>query len=149
MDAILGSDAAKLAVAGDIQEGAIVSIVDYVVNVINDAQKLVITGEFLPCPYPSQSLSLAALKVNAGLPMARKCPKCSSSVYLVQAAFQLSLWRSIAFSIITPQASLAATEGMALACYHNDGADACVQAVLSLRPAKPQWRSKPRMGLSP
>jgi hypothetical protein len=47
MDAILGSDAAKLAVAGDIQEGAIVSIVDYVVNVINDAQKLVITGEYL------------------------------------------------------------------------------------------------------
>ena len=50
MDAILGSDAAKLAVAGDIQEGTIVSIVDYVVNVISDAQKLVITGESPPMP---------------------------------------------------------------------------------------------------
>ena len=44
MEAVLGSEAAKLAAAGDLQEGAIFTMQDYVVNVINDAQKLVITG---------------------------------------------------------------------------------------------------------
>ena len=45
VDAILGSEAAKLATAGDINEGAIITMQDYVLNVINDAQKLVVTGE--------------------------------------------------------------------------------------------------------
>ncbi len=45
MEAVLGSEAAKLAAAGDLQEGGIFTMRDYVVNVINDAQKLVITGE--------------------------------------------------------------------------------------------------------
>ena len=45
MEAVLGSEAAKLAAAGDLQEGGVFTMRDYVVNVINDAQKLVITGE--------------------------------------------------------------------------------------------------------
>ena len=45
VDAILGSEAAKLATAGDINEGGIITMQDYVLNVINDAQKLVVTGE--------------------------------------------------------------------------------------------------------
>ncbi len=45
MEAVLGSEAAKLAAAGDLQEGGIFTMRDYVVNVINDAQKLVITGK--------------------------------------------------------------------------------------------------------
>lgn len=45
MEALLGSEAAKLAAAGDIQEGAILCILDYVVNVIKDTQILVITRE--------------------------------------------------------------------------------------------------------
>ena len=45
MEAVLGSEAAKLAAAGDLNEGGIFTMQDYVVNVINDAQKLVVTGK--------------------------------------------------------------------------------------------------------
>lgn len=46
MEAVLGSEAAKLAAAGDLKEGGIFTMQDYVVNVINEAQKLVVTGTF-------------------------------------------------------------------------------------------------------
>ena len=45
MEAVLGSEAAKLAASGALQEGGTLTMQDYVVNVINDAQKLVITGK--------------------------------------------------------------------------------------------------------
>ena len=47
MDAVLGSEAAKVAATGGIQEGGILSAQDYVLNIINDVQKLFITCK--PC----------------------------------------------------------------------------------------------------
>ena len=43
MDAVLGSEAAKLAAEGNLQEGGILSAQDYVLNIINNVQKLFIT----------------------------------------------------------------------------------------------------------
>lgn len=61
VDAILGSEAAKLATAGEINEGAVITMQDYVLNVINDAQKLVVTGE----PTCSQQGLICDLLQNA------------------------------------------------------------------------------------
>ena len=43
MEAVLGSEAAKLAAEGSLQEGGVLSAQDYVLNIINNVQKLFIT----------------------------------------------------------------------------------------------------------
>ena len=58
MEAVLGSEAAKLAAEGSLQEGGVLSAQDYVLNIINSVQKLFITCK--PCASPVLPFSIAS-----------------------------------------------------------------------------------------
>ena len=69
MEAVLGSEAAKLAAEGSLQEGGVLSAQDYVLNIINSVQKLFITCK--PC---ASSAFLLALP-HITRPWRRQCDK--------------------------------------------------------------------------
>ena len=69
MDAVLGSEAAKVAATGSIQEGGILSAQDYVLNIINDVQKLFITCKpYAACFSPSDVASHGGRPGDNGAP---------------------------------------------------------------------------------
>ena len=82
MEAVLGSEAAKLAAEGSLQEGGIFSAQDYVLNIINNVQKLFITCEpsaspVLPSGIASHYVAMEAT-VRQRQRAARQCPHTPS-----------------------------------------------------------------------
>ena len=91
MEAVLGSEAAKLAAEGSLQEGGILSAQDYVLNIINNVQKL-----FITCKLCASSAHLLAMSHVTRLRGDNKTKaECcmAMSAYSIMSALSLRLKR--------------------------------------------------------
>ncbi|CAK0786712.1 hypothetical protein CVIRNUC_009926 [Coccomyxa viridis] len=139
MEAVLGSEAAKLAAEGSLQEGGVLSAQDYVLNIINSVQKLFITC----CSVLESGQALVAVKTeDAGAAVkAEEAPavKPEPGSATPAAASGSGLTARAQQPPTTPASQLKSNGSMMASPFVNRSARKACQPICALNPYSNDW----------